>query len=120
MVVKGKVGRRRYILFRIDSRAPISTGEMIGSIVHYSGKADIDRYRAKPWLMEFEERKERATHSYGIFRCTHWHQKEYTKLLNSIESILYKEVKIETIKCSGTIKTVREKLKELRAEEEEC
>ncbi len=114
MVVKGKLGRRRYILFKVFSGKQVQTGDLIRGLVHYSGKREIDRSRAKPWLISFQE----GIPGYGILRCTHWFQQDYIDILNSMEKLLYKEVKVTTLKTSGTLKTVREELKRINQEEE--
>ena len=115
MVVKEKVGRRRYILFRLDSDVKVHTGDMIKALVHRSDRLEIDRRVAKPWLIDFVECEENRS-CIGILRCTHRYQKEYTEILNSIDKLLYKKVDIQTLSCSGTLKTVRKKMAELQQE----
>ena len=114
MVVKEKLGRRRYILFRVNSDEAISTGEVIKTIVYHTTRRNIERHKAKPWLIQFGEGGEENP-NFGILRCSHRYQKEFIGLLNSIDNIIYKKATITTIICSGTLRTTRKKLAELTA-----
>ena len=118
-MIKEKVGRRRYILFKLSSEDTIRTGEMIKTIVHHTTRRDIDRQKAKPWLIQFTEGEEKNP-CFGIFRCTHRYKEDFVELLNSIEKVHHKHVTIETIICSGTLRKTRKKLRELMAEDENC
>lgn len=119
-MIKEKVGRRRYILFKLSSEDTIGTGEMIKTIVHHTTRRNIDRQKAKPWLIQFAE-NEGKDPCFGIFRCTHRYKEDFVELLNSIEKIHHKQVTIETITCSGTLRKTRKKLKELApGDDENC
>lgn len=115
MVVKDKVGRKRYIVFRVEpegettseAQAPIeiSRGPMIGAI-RWSVKANTKSPITSYWLTVFEN-------DYGILRCPHIEKEDAIRVLTAIRWIWQDdrrvEVKITTLGTSGTIKRAREK-----------
>jgi len=100
MVVKDKVGRKRYIVFQ-QKDGKFHKGEMI---------AVLNRSTEKPYLMMLEGK-------YGIVFIRHWHQKEVTEFLNKSHTINGKTVVLKTIKTSGTARKAKKILEELKQRE---
>lgn len=102
MTVKNKVGRRRYIAFRIEnpSHRFFSRSEVISAL---NSTASARRIKA-PLLTVFD-----AQHSLGIVRVRHTEKEKAIELLNTIKKIGGREVKVVTLRTSGTIKTLRER-----------
>jgi RNase P/RNase MRP subunit POP5 len=83
--------RYRYIAFHLDRE--VSREPLMNAI-----KARRGEMRA--WLTYFDG-------EYGILKCGWLDKERAIELLRSIESIGNNEVKIETIRTSGTIKKVK-------------
>jgi len=111
VAVKEEIGRRRYILFKIKSKEKIRKGEIIRALLHSTTEKNIARKKAKIWLIELKP--EEGKICFGIVRCSHLYKEKLTELLNSIENLGQKKVKLETIVCSGTLKKTRRKMKEI-------
>lgn len=94
MVVKARIGRRRYILFEYD-----------GEVNKENFIKEIKKFQEiKPWVIHFENKK-------GILRVSHLFKEKAINILNSMKKINGKDVAIETKKTSGTIKSLKEYLK---------
>ena len=94
MVVKDKVGRKRYIAFIVKSKKEIKIEELNRAILSAIKNKGLDIYFIKPCIVYFEDNK-------GILRCSHLAKEETIKVLNSVRSL---EISIQTLKTSGTIK----------------
>lgn len=95
MVVKNKVGRRRYIAFVVESRK-ITKEEISNAIIKELRRRGEKIALVKPRLIWFEDNK-------GILRCSHLKKEETISTLNSLGSGIH----ARTIKTSGTIKGVK-------------
>jgi RNase P/RNase MRP subunit POP5 len=91
MTVKDKVGRKRYITFKLESPRELSRGELIYT---------FNKRPSKPYLIILEEKG-------GIVRCLHKKLDDTVKELNGIHKLKDVEVKIETIKVAGSIKKAK-------------
>ncbi|MEE9223677.1 MAG: Rpp14/Pop5 family protein [Thermoplasmata archaeon] len=106
MVVKDRVGRSRYVAFEITSEGSVGTGDLIATFkkaAYKYGDGEIIR----PWLIMFEKGK-------GIVRCSHTSKDECINLLQAINGVGGKEVKIRTLGTSGTVRGARRKYLEGR------
>lgn len=93
MIVKDKVGRRRYIAFTVENDRRISKEEIKHMIFQSLRRKCSNISLVKPKLIWFEDNK-------GILRCTHSSKEETINALNSPSSGIH----VRTIKTSGTIK----------------
>ncbi|MBU3901817.1 MAG: hypothetical protein KKE04_00410 [Candidatus Thermoplasmatota archaeon] len=99
MVVKDKVGRRRYIAFEIISDKTIPRNDVVKMI----RKEFVHRYiSVKPWLTRYNNNR-------GLLRCLHTGKDEAIKILTSVKQIGNINVEIKTIGTSGTIKAAMRK-----------
>ncbi len=99
MVVKDKVGRRRYIAFEIISDKNIQRNEVVKMI----RKEFVHRYiSVKPWLTRYRNNK-------GLMRCAHTGKDEAIRILTSVKQIGKTDVEIRTTGTSGTIKAAMRK-----------
>lgn len=95
MVVKAKVGRKRYILF--ETNEEIKMEDFIKEIRKFK--------EINPWVIYLKNK-------IGILRVRHLFKEKAINILNSMNKINGKDIKIRTIKTSGTIKSLREYLNE--------
>ena len=133
MVVKAIIGRKRYIVFKIDSESDISKRDLIyalNKLLHYNlnNKAQGDNsmvntpkeskdahiniaseqntnaFVVMPWVIK-------VTNNYGLIRCHHLDKNKTINLLQSIEWTGKKKfpVNIRTLGTTGTIKKARKK-----------
>ena len=118
MVVKEKVGRKRYILVNISSN-----GLPRSSIIHqinrefnrFSRKrTDLPRDINPPWLTVLENR-------YAIFRCAHIHKDPIVEFLDNLVIAPFsrpgsEETRItcRVLKVSGTIKKLKVKIENMK------
>ena len=114
MVVKSKIGRKRYIIFRIDASSFINKRDMIYSLkTQYKYKSnsngseganDISDFNKTPWLISLDR-------NYGLIRCHHLDTNKTIKLLQSIQSAgnIKLPIKITTLGTAGTIRSARKK-----------
>jgi RNase P/RNase MRP subunit POP5 len=98
MVVKDRRGRRRYIAFRVVSDSPVSAQVMTTMLNDTSDDLGI---RA-PRLIDFDG-------TLGIVRCSNLEKEGILRMLADIDSTAYKCIRIESLRTSGTLKTLREK-----------
>ncbi len=107
MVVKAKVGRKRYIAFEIvDGGEGLTRGKLVKAI---NARADELGLRNRPDVILIEGGR-------GIVRTDQRNQKDAVALLNSFLSDQSRLV-LKTIRASGTIKTLKESFfpKQLRS-----
>jgi len=102
MVVKSKVGRKRYIIFKIYSDSIVSKRDLIYSI-HDSIK-NASKFLTVPWVISVKN-------NYGIIQCQHLDKDKTINFLQSMESIgkFKNSVKIITLGTTGTIRSARKK-----------
>lgn len=91
--------RKRYVAFRVVSDNDAERRDIISAINRkyfsgWEGKIEC------PWLTVFEGNQ-------GIVRCRHTDKDGTIELLRSIEDIGNKNVRIETIKTSGTMRKLK-------------
>jgi len=99
VVVKDKVGRRRYIAFEIISDKIIPRNDVVKMV----RKEFVHRYiSVKPWLTRYGNNK-------GLLRCLHTGKNEAIRILNSVKQIGNINVEIKTVGTSGTIKAAMRK-----------
>jgi RNase P/RNase MRP subunit POP5 len=114
MVVKSKIGRKRYIIFKIDSNSFIKKRDLIYSLkTRYKnespskiseGVIDISDFNKTPWLISLDK-------NYGLIRCHHLDTDKVIRLLQSIQSAgnINLPIKITTLGTAGTIRSARKK-----------
>ena len=97
MVVKEKRGRRRYIAFMVVSDFQLSKQELVSKIRERSMELDLK----PPSLIQFEGKV-------GIVRCSHLEKDRTIELLGDIGVKGNKAFHVETLRTSGTLRTLRE------------
>jgi RNase P/RNase MRP subunit POP5 len=119
MVVKSKIGRKRYIVFQIDTGTIIDKKSLIYTIKNRfrDSKPSVDHgvqnglvtnefsdFRTIPWVIYIRN-------NYGLIRCHHLDTEKAIELLNSIRELVgvNQPVKIKTLGTTGTIKSARKK-----------
>lgn len=93
-VVKDRVGRFRYIAFRIDGGKDLQTGEVIRAL---SEASQNHPQEARPRLIHFRDGE-------GIVRVSHLHRDAAVPLLRSLRTVGEREVRVFTLGTSGTIR----------------
>jgi RNase P/RNase MRP subunit POP5 len=130
MVVKAKIGRKRYIIFKIDADLDISKRDLIytfnkllhersnttasetsfklrappGAKINTTSANNTITFKQLPWIIKI-------INNYGIIRCHHLDKKRTIELLHSIKCTGNNKhpVKIRTLVTTGTIKKARKK-----------
>jgi RNase P/RNase MRP subunit POP5 len=133
MVVKSKIGRKRYIVFKIDSETEVTKRDLIYSLNSLVNKSksvpeekaltnnnsndDSDRdlsveialkdsryFKKIPWIIFLEK-------NYGLVQCHHLDKNRTIGLLHSIRwaGKLKNNVNITTLGTTGTILSARKK-----------
>lgn len=101
MVVRDRVGRRRYVAFRVEGGADLALDEVVQALREASQHLPEE---ARPWVVRFQDGQ-------GIVRCDHRYTREARELLQGLLRIGDREVGVRTLGTSGTIrKTVRKYL----------
>jgi len=103
MVVKDKVGRKRYIAFTVDADRSLRRHEMIRGINQV----------IPPGMNKEDVRLTVFTQDAGIVLCPHIKKEEMIKALNSIKHIAGTRAEVRTVITSGTIKKAKEKLEKV-------
>jgi RNase P/RNase MRP subunit POP5 len=98
MVVKERRGRRRYIAFEVISEGPVDPMELKRTIRSETSRLGIE----VPKLIQYENKR-------GIVRCGHTDKETVIQLLQEIEEIDHKRVRVRSLLTSGTIKTLRDR-----------
>ncbi|MCK4613297.1 MAG: hypothetical protein KAU14_00720 [Thermoplasmata archaeon] len=104
MTVREKRGRQRYILFEIQGEEPIPRKKVIFSLNRQTREIGFDRREARLRVIFFRDR-------IGIVRCSHLFKDDVIGILNSIE---VDGRMSKTLRTSGTLKTLRDWLREKR------
>jgi RNase P/RNase MRP subunit POP5 len=98
MVVKDRRGRRRYIAFRVLSDSRVSIDDLLRTLTDVS-----DRLGTKaPKLIEFNG-------TIGIVRCSNLEKERTLEILMRLDSIAKGKVKVEPLRTSGTLMTLRKR-----------
>ncbi len=98
MVVKEKRGRRRYIAFSVISSRSVGRQEVLSEM---SARSDLMRLHA-PVIIQYGGNK-------GIVRCDHAAKEETLRLLRQLRGEPGMEYRVEPLRTSGTLRTLREK-----------
>jgi ribonuclease P/MRP protein subunit POP5 len=99
VVVKDRVGRNRYVAFRLEGGEGATRGEMEGALREAARGLPVE---ARPELLRFAEGK-------GIVRCGHRHRDAVVEALRTIRSVGRQGARVETLGTSGTIRKAVEK-----------
>lgn len=97
MAVKDKIGRRRYIAFRIQCDKEIQENDLI-RVVREKCSKENKLEEIKPWILRFENNQ-------GLLRCSHLAKERAIEMLMSINEVNGVKVNIETLGTSGTIRS---------------
>jgi len=93
----------RYIAFRIEGGSPFSRSEFLHALLSWSRETDLrDYFRITVFSGDF-----------GILKVPHTLKDEAVRVLNSLTDIGGARCKVVTLKTSGTIKTLKNKYKDL-------
>jgi RNase P/RNase MRP subunit POP5 len=92
--VKDRVGRNRYIAFRVEGGKDIQTGEVIRALREASHHLPEE---ARPWLVHLRN-------ELGVVRVSHLHKDTAIPLLQAIKTVGDRDVKLHTLGTSGTIR----------------
>ncbi len=98
-VVKDRVGRFRYIAFRIDGGRDLQTGEVIRALSEASQNHPRE---ARPRLVHLRSGE-------GVVRVSHLHRDAAVPLLRSLRTVGEREVRVLTLGTSGTIRKAIQK-----------
>jgi RNase P/RNase MRP subunit POP5 len=133
MVVKSKVGRKRYIVFKIESDTDISRYDLIYTLKKlvknrpnsnnkdlYDSKKDNNAYSELSYRAAVDQRLGyfieipwviSINNNYGLIRCYHLEKDKTIDLLNSITLVgkAKNRVIIKTLGTTGTIRSARKK-----------
>lgn len=99
MVVRDKVGRKRYIIFRVNAERTVSRKDFekaISSSFRMKGPFQS----VKPKLINFDG-------EVGILRCLHTGKERAIEVLTAITHVGDMDVKVDTVKTSGTIRKAK-------------
>jgi len=99
MVVRDKVGRKRYIVFSVATESALSHDDFERAAVSLLREKGALR-TVRPKLIDFDGRA-------GILRCAHTGKDEAIGILNSMTSVTGARVRVETVKTSGTLRKAR-------------
>ena len=91
MTVKAKVGRKRYVVFKLDSPREVARGELIHA---------FNKLPSKPYLIILEPNG-------GIVRYTHSKQARTLEDLEGTHRVGRDEVSIGTVRVAGSIKKAK-------------
>ncbi len=94
--------RWRYIAFKISSGTKVARNDFLGAMIAASKSTPLaNSFRITVFEGDF-----------GILKVPHILKEDAIKVLNSIDSIKGTSCKVESLKTSGTIRTLKEKYKE--------
>jgi RNase P/RNase MRP subunit POP5 len=99
--------RQRYVVFEIEAPRTVERWELIKEIQRRSSQMGFDQdSAARPWLTAFNDNR-------GILRYAHTDKDKVVELLTGITEIGEERLKVEvrTLKSSGTIKKVKDKMR---------
>lgn len=98
--------RRRYIVFTIEAPRNIERWELIKEFQREGSRMGLDQEsEARPWLTAFQDNR-------GILRCSHSDKETAIQMLEGVTEVGEErlEVRIKTLKTSGTIKQAKKSL----------
>ncbi len=95
MVVKAKVGKCRYISYRIISKKSITHTEFLRELYSCEDKENLQKMKFRSIFFNGH---------YGVVKCSHIYKDTIIQLLISIRNISNENVTISTLGTSGTIK----------------
>ena len=98
--------RHRYIVFTIDAPRNIERWELIKEFQREASRMGLDQEgEGRPWLTAFQDNR-------GILRCSHCDKERAIEMMENIKQVGEEklQVKITTVKTSGTIKKAKESL----------
>ena len=99
MVVRDKVGRKRYIVFSIVSEKAPSIEDFGRAVVATSKKKGVF-HEIRPKLIDYDG-------EVGILRCVHTGRDEALDILNSLTEVGGTGLNVRTVKTSGTLRKAR-------------
>jgi RNase P/RNase MRP subunit POP5 len=99
MVVKDRVGRTRYMVFEIEPGG-FTRRDFIRAL---NSASDAMGLRPSPRLTVFDGRM-------GILKLTHTRQDDVRDLLPSITEVAGMQVKVRSVRTSGTLRKAKEYL----------
>jgi RNase P/RNase MRP subunit POP5 len=105
MVVRDKVGRKRYVVLIVNTESTLSHEDFEQAVVSLLREKGVLR-SVRPKLIDFDGQA-------GIIRCAHTGRDEMIDTLASITVVSGAEVQVETVKTSGTLRKAREVAKGL-------
>lgn len=85
MTVRDRVGRTRYVAFRIVEGGPLPRGALSGALPAF---AKLTRFDG----------------AYGVLRTNHRDRDELVRVLKSTLRVQAKDVRLETLTTSGTLR----------------
>jgi RNase P/RNase MRP subunit POP5 len=135
MVVKSKMGRRRYIVFEIQEGKDITMKDLIftfnrslpllppaktdneiqsendGDGFTQDNKRPVDTGEENSEYPVLKHRLKYFDGTHGILLCPHWLKPKAIEIINSVQYVGYlkKPVKIQSVGISGTLKKARKK-----------
>ena len=100
MVVKSRIGRKRYIIFRINADIDITKRDIIYTL----NRSKTINTTQLPWVISIKN-------NIGLIRCNHLDKEKIIELLQSIHLIGNSKipVSIKTLGTTGTIRSARKK-----------
>ena len=107
MTVKDRVGRQRYIAFRVVSPRPVSKGEMGEAIRRAAAPAEAGRLTLILWR-----------DGLGLVKCPHTAKEATIALLRGLITAGTAPIRVETLGTSGTIRRARAKYLDTGAAQE--
>jgi RNase P/RNase MRP subunit POP5 len=104
MTVRDKAGRRRFILFEVAGETTSGMGRVINLFRQRLPEAGLDGREIRFRVIHFEN-------GIGIVRCSHLVRDQVTEMINST---LLTGTELRTIRTSGTLKTLKDWLRDNR------
>ncbi len=102
MTVRAKAGRRRYILFEFEGL--LTPGRFNRTLERELEKRGLQRDKLRLRTVFLQD-------GVGIVRCSHLYREEVAEALNSLR---IEGADIRTLRTSGTLKTLKDWLREKR------
>jgi RNase P/RNase MRP subunit POP5 len=99
MVVRDKVGRKRYVVLTVNTEGKLSPDDLERAVVSLL-RDEGALQSVRPKLIDFDGRV-------GIMRCSHTGKDALIALLNSMTVVSGAETLVETVKTSGTLRKAR-------------
>lgn len=93
-VVKDRIGRNRYVAFRVEGGGNVQVGEVTQALRDVSRSLPEE---ARPGLVRFQD-------GLGLVRVSHRHKEDTIRLLRSLRTIGERAVRVRTLGTTGTIR----------------